>query len=156
SLNGSNTLAVSGASLGLQTGFFGDALTALASGAASPNVYFALNPGSLAVTSGRAQASDIEASDRLGTFHTFATRSIMGLLPGAQINGLALFTTDQGPTAHAGDVALFPLSPFSPDTFTTSGLPYAPGVRQQLSPGDILMTRFDGSFTLFATAGDLG
>jgi hypothetical protein len=81
---------------------------------------------------------------------------MMGLLPGDQINGLALFTTDQGPTAHAGDVALFTLSPFSPDTFTTSGLSYAPGVQQQLSPGDILMTRFDGSFTLFAAAGDLG
>jgi len=152
--SGTNVLALSEAQLGLQGGLFGDAVTAIASGDASPFTYFALNAGS-AVLAG-AGADNIYVSDGTGSFSVFASGSQLGIGSDDQVDALALFDADGDGILGAGDYALFSLTAFSPGTFTTSGASYSPGVLGALSPGDVLLTMFNGQFSLYASAGSLG
>jgi PEP-CTERM motif len=136
-LAGANQAAVSGSSLGLVPGFFGDAVTAVGHGIPGTLTYFTLDPSSLHGS----LASDILVSNGGGSFGIFASAAVMGLRSDDQIDGLVL------DVAH--NTALFSLTSFSPSTFTS-------GLGGSLSPGDILETHFTGSFTLFASASQLG
>jgi hypothetical protein len=135
--SGSNQVEVGGPSLGLVPGFFGDAITAVGHGIPGQRTYFTLDPSS----ANGAFASDILESDGGGGFGIFATASSMGLRSDDQIDALLL------DVAHS--TAFFSLTSFSPSTFTS-------GLGGSLSPGDILETQFTGSFTLFASASQLG
>ena len=151
---GTNVLTVSNAALGLQGGLFGDAVTAIDVGDRSPFTYFALNSGS-AVLAGSG-ADNIYVSNGSGSFSTFATGSQIGIGSGDQIDALALFDANRDGILGAGDYALFSLTTFSAGSFTTSGASYNPGVLGTLSPGDVLFTTFNGSFSLYAPAASLG
>ena len=136
-LGGANQVGRGGPSLGLVPGFFGDAITALGHGIPGQLTYFTLDPSS----ANGAFASDILVSDGGGAFGVFATAASMGLRSDDQIDALVLDV--------AQNRALFSLTSFSPSTFTS-------GLGGSLSPGDILETQFMGSFTLFASASQLG
>jgi hypothetical protein len=143
---GSNSLFIHGDQLGLKAGFFGDDLASLAFdfGKPSPNTYFSIDALSASIGPG-VRPGDIFVNS-IGT--QFADHMSLGLGPGDDLDALVLDVEQ--------NIALFSLSPFSPLTFTFTGLPYMPGVPGHLSPADILITHFGGSFSLWAAAADLG
>jgi hypothetical protein len=146
-----NRLFVNEADLGLVPGFFGDDLDALdIDRNPSGTVYFSID--STSATNGFGAgglADDILASNGGGSFGIFCEGvTQMGLTPGDDLDALVL---DVGLR-----VALFSLSSFSPSTFTTTGHSYVPGLKGSLSPADVLMTRCDGQFSLWAPAAALG
>ena len=72
-------------------------------------------------------------------------------------DGLGGFIPEPNGVLDPGlDQALFSLSSFSPSTFTFTGNPYNPGVKEFLSPADILFTDFTGDFSLWASAPEIG
>ena len=74
--------------------------------------------------------------------------SDIGLLAGDDLDGLVYNA--------AQDIALFSLSPFSPSTYTYTGLNYIPCVPLHMSPADVCITLFDHSYSLWATANSIG
>jgi hypothetical protein len=148
---GGNRLLVNETALGLTPGFFGDDLDALDMDRASgPFTFFSVDSLSAANGFGAGDlADDILVSGGGGSFSIFHEGvSEIGLLPGDDLDALILDV--------ALNVALFSLSSFSPSTFTTTGNPYVPGLQRFLSPSDVLFTRFDGRFSLWAPAAALG
>ena len=157
--SGINSLFAGAASLGLATGFFGDAIDGLATSVPSPRfTYFALDALSFSNAFGAGTlASTIQVSRGNGAMGLFAGSAAMGLLPEDRISGLALDDTFEPGVLNPGrDRALITLDPFSPDTFTFTGKTYAAGVKTALSPADVLYTDFSGSFSLWAAAADVG
>lgn len=140
--------------LGLTPGFFGDDLNALSlRGSASPWVYFSIDDLSFSAVS----SADILVSDGSGSFNLFAVAADIGLDSSDDIDGLMLMDVDGDGVLNPGlDMALFSLNTFSPSAYTFTGNSYAPGVAGRLSPADVLFTDFTGSFSLFASAADLG
>ena len=70
---------------------------------------------------------------------------------------MILFDLNLNNKADPGiDKALFSLSTFSSSTFTFTGNSYIPGRQGFLSPADILFTDFTGTFSLWASAADIG
>jgi hypothetical protein len=148
---GGNRLVVNETELGLVAGFFGDDLDALdIDRNPGRTAYFSID--AVSATNGFGAgglADDILASDGGGSFGVFCEGlTQIGLSPGDDLDALVL---DAGQK-----VALFSLTTFSPSTFTTSGSSYVPGLKGSLSPADVLMTRCDGQFSLWAPAAALG
>lgn len=143
-----NAVYLDGEVLGLSPGIFGDDLTALDLGDAGPDVYFTL--GAFSVSLGTTlRPNDILLSPGDGHFELFKTGVLdIGLDPDDEISSLVL-----DPIAGT---ALFSLSPFSPSTFTFTGNDYVAGLGGALSPADILFTDFSGSFSLWASAAEIG
>jgi len=155
----SNTLFINGATLGLTGGFFGDDIDGLTlNSKPTPNTYFAIGRLSASNNFGNGTlASDLLVSAGNGHFAVYATNMMMGLNPRDAIDGLVLDTGNLDQVADPGiDVALFSLDPFSPDTFTFTGLPYIPCVPGHMSPADVCVTDFTGTFSAFASAANLG
>lgn len=153
--SGSNSLFIDEQQLGLTPGFFGDDIDALELDTEPMSfTYFSIDFLSTTNFSstdpfGNPIANDILISSGGGSFGFFALGEIdIGLDPGDDLDALVLDV--------ANNRALFSLSTFSPSTFTFSGNPYVPGVKGFLSPADILITDFTGSFSLFASAADIG
>jgi hypothetical protein len=145
---GTNTLVTEEVALGLTPGLLGDNVSALTYDSGSV-LYFGLGATSAVVTGGGMRAVDIYQSSLGGSFSLFRNGvPQIGLDAADELDGLILL--------NGGTAALFSLSAFSPSAFTSSGLAYAPGVLGQLSPADVLFTNFDGTFSLFAAAADLG
>jgi hypothetical protein len=83
---------------------------------------------------------------------------MMHLDPGDAIDGLVLLDRNLDQSADARiDQALFSLDPFSPDTYTFTGLPYIPCVLGHMSPAYVCFTDFSGALpSLWASACDIG
>jgi hypothetical protein len=149
-LFGDNQLKQDEQTLGLTPGFFGDDLDALSmDGAADPFTYFSVDKNSALNQFGQGGiAADILVSDGSGIYATYATRLMMGLQAGDDIDALALLEEGQlDGTADPGmDRALFSLSSFSP-TVTGGG---------GISPADVLFTDFQGGFGVWKNAADIG
>ncbi|WP_429884790.1 PEP-CTERM sorting domain-containing protein [Geoalkalibacter halelectricus] len=158
-LDGSNQLAILDRSLGLQSGFFSDDLNALEIDTlVYQHIYFSID--FLSASNGFGllpYANDIFIDD-FDPLNPFAFGELhMGLLAEDDIDALVLWDIVGPGVLNPGrDIALFSLSPFSPSTFTDSGLEYIPGLPGHLSPADILITDFTGSYSLWASAWDLG
>ena len=155
----SNALWVRGTELGLQSGFFGDDLDALnLTPQPSTNTYFAIDRLSASNDFGIGQlASDLLVSDGSGLFGVYSSNAMMGLDSGDAIDGLVLWDEALDQVANPGiDTALFSLDPFSPDTFTFTGLSYIPCMPGHMSPADVCFTSFDGTFSLWASAASIG
>ncbi len=154
SSQGSNSLFLTGSSLGLQSGLFGDAIDSVEINPPSgpgATTYFSIDRFSASNGFGSGTlAGDILQSTGDGTFSIYAVGASMGLSAGDVISSLVLNVGPNGPSA------LFTLDAFSPDTFTGSGNAYQAGVAGSLSSADILYTNFDGSFSLYTSAGSLG
>ncbi len=157
---GSNSLFIDEQQLGLMPGFFGDDLDALELDTEpNPWTYFSID--SLSATNGFGTGGlddDILFSDGTGSFQIFAEGiSDIGLGFGDDLDALVLWDVINPGVLDPGlDKALFSLSTFSPSAYTFSGNPYSPGVKGSLSPADILFTAFTGSFSLWASATDIG
>lgn len=154
---GSNRLAISGDRLGLQSGFFGDALTDFNLDVPTQYLYFTLDAFSASITAQR-RPNDIlfSAGDMVSGIFAKGVGNI-GLNIDDEIDALVL--VDRGTVGQLDpgvDQVLFSLSPFSPNTFTYTGMPYLAGAPGQSSPGDVLYSNFDGNFTVFARAEELG
>jgi len=148
-LFGDNEVKRDEETLGLTPGFFGDDLDALSiDGAADPYTYFSVDFHSALNGFGQAGiAADILVSDGNGLYSTYATRLMMGLQAGDDLDALALLEDGElDEVADEGeDKALFSLSSFSP-TVIGGGI----------SPGDVLITDFKGSFTVWKNAAAIG
>ena len=159
---GSNILAIDEEELGLEPGFFGDDLDSLElNSLPMPFTYFSLDFLSATNDFGAAGlADDILISAGDGMFATFADGiTHIGLLPDDDLDALILFdgcTFGELDLKPNCDFALFSVSTFSPSAFTYTGNSYIPGVREFLSPADILFTDFTGDFSLWAKAEDIG
>ena len=166
---GSNSLFIDEQQLGLTPGFFGDDLDALElDSEPNPWTYFSID--SLSATNGYGAgdlANDILISDGSGGFGIFAPGEVqvlpsgdrvgIGLDPFDDLDALVLLDViNPGVLDPRVDLALFSLSTFSSSAYTFSGNPYSPGVKGFLSPADILFTDFTGSFSLWASASDIG
>ena len=147
---GTNLLTLPGNALGLQAGPFGqsddiDGLTF----DQGPLTYFAIDRFSATNGFGAADLqNDILFSNGGGGFGIFAPDASMGLLLGDAIDGLVLDVSAM--------TALLSLDPFSPSTYTFTGLNYLPCVPGHMSPADICITHFQGSYALWASAASLG
>jgi hypothetical protein len=155
----SNALFITAPLLGLTPGFFGDDIDGLnLTSKPSPNTYFAIDRLSATNAFGTGTlASDLLVSAGDGHFAIYATSTMIGLDPRDAIDGLVLWdqALDQIAAPHI-DRALFSLDPFSPDTFTFTGLPYVPCLPGHMSPADVCFTDFTGTFSLWASAAALG
>ncbi len=80
-----------------------------------------------------------------GAYGLFAADFTLGLVPGDDVDALAVWDVAGDLMASPGDYALFSLAPGSP---TLAGF--------GLSAADILVTDFTGAFALYLTAGSLG
>lgn len=93
----------------------------------------------------------------------------MGIENDDDLDALILFDVTPDPNSPLGfipepngsldrglDMALFSLNTFSSSTFTFTGNEYIPGVKEHLSPADILFTDFNFGFSLWAAAPDIG
>lgn len=151
---GSNLLAIDGGGLGLQGGFFGDDLGALGFNfVPGDNTYFSIDYLSASL-SPTIRPGDIFIDHLSQKFAPFAT---LGIDSDDDLDALVLFDIFNHGTLNRGvDIAIFSLHTFSPSTFTGSGTTYIPGVKGHLSPADILITSFTGSFGLFRSAADMG
>ncbi len=154
-----NNLAITGVSIGLTPGFFGDDLDGLNVGSAPrPYTYLAVDRTSASNGFGAGTlASDLLVSAGNGRFGIYASQAMIGLDPFDAIDGLVLADLALDNVADPRvDKALFSLDPFSPDTFTYTGLSYVPCVAGHMSPADVCFTDFTGSFRLWASAADIG
>jgi len=147
---GSNVTYIQEQRLGLQPGFFGDDLDALElDSERDPFVYFTIDR--LSATNGFGVfdlANDILISDASGSFGVYRPDISIGLVPEDAIDGLVLDVRNE--------TALFSLDPFSPSTFISTGLDYVPCLPGHMSPADVCITHFTGSYTLWAAANDIG
>lgn len=155
----SNLLFINERNLGLVPGFFGDDIDGLELDTdPTPYTYFAIDR--LSVTSGfgaSSLASDILVSPGDGNFGIYATFAQIGLDPSDAIDGLVLLDVANDAVANPGaDQALFSVDPFSPDTFTFTGLDYVPCVPGHMSPADVCYTDFTGAFSLWTAAPGIG
>ncbi len=146
---GSNVQFVDEEQLGLEPGFFGDDLDALELDTEpDPFVYFSIDY--LSATNGQGTldlAADILVSDRAGSWSVYAPYWSMGLDEDDDLDALALWDAwvlDTIADANI-DFALFSLDSFSPTVIAGAA-----------NPGDILYTEFDGSFSIWATATEIG
>lgn len=158
-LDGTNKLAILDHSLGLQGGFFGDDLDAMEIDTRDYQfIYFSIDFLSASNGFGLLPFANDIFIDVFDPFNPFAFGELhMGLLAEDDIDALVLWDIiDPGVLTPGRDKALFSLSPFSPSTFTGSGLEYVPGVPGHLSPADILFTDFTGTYSLWASAWNLG
>lgn len=148
-LNGSNSLFATPSSLGLVPGFFGDDVASLAliqSGA--DRAYFSIDLFSTSNILNPGLSASILVSIGAGTFQVFATPADIGLNILDDIDGLVLLDRGRPGILDPGvDLALFSLS-----TFSNSVLP----PNSFVSSADILFTDFQGSYSVFASAADLG
>jgi hypothetical protein len=157
---GSNTLFVDEETIGLEPGFFGDDLDALDLDSSSRQLtYFSID--GLSATNGfgtAGLAGDILISAGTGSFGVFAQGvAHIGLHSDDDLDALVLLDLGtRGQLDPGVDMALFSLSTFSPSAFTFTGNPYLPGVPGFLSPADILVTAFTGSFALAFPAATVG
>jgi hypothetical protein len=156
---GTNALFIPETALGLVPGFFGDDIDALELDTfPNPFIYFTID--ALSATNGFGTgtlAKDILLSTGGGSFSVYADGTLFNLDPFDDLDGLVLDDRFQPGVLNPGiDKALFSLTPFSPSTFTFTGNSYVPGVKGSLSPADILFTDFTGSFSLWASAADIG
>jgi hypothetical protein len=155
-----NLLFIDQQSLGLQPDFFGDDLDALElDSPILPFAYFSIDALSATNAFGAgALAGDVLVSSGNGTFGTFAEGvAHIGLHSDDDLDALVLLDLGVKGRLDPGlDVAWFSLSTFSPSAFTFTGNPYIPGVPGFLSPADVLVTSFTGSFGLLAPAASLG
>jgi hypothetical protein len=148
---GSNRLVIDEEELGLTPGFFGDDVDALELDTEpSPYTYFSID--SLSATNGFGTfdfANDILISAGGSSFDTFAEGvSSIGLDSGDDLDALVLLDLGTFGVLDPGvDMALFSISTFSPSALTSGGI---------YSPADILFTDFTGSFSLWASAVDIG
>ncbi|MFO0967744.1 MAG: hypothetical protein U0793_19455 [Gemmataceae bacterium] len=136
-------------SLGLVPGFFGDDVASLAliqSGA--DRAYFSIDLFSTSNILNPGLSASILVSIGAGTFQVFATPADIGLNILDDIDGLVLLDRGRPGILDPGvDLALFSLS-----TFSNSVLP----PNSFVSSADILFTDFQGSYSVFASAADLG
>lgn len=156
---GSNTLLIPQSALGLQSGFFGDDIDALElDSTPTPYTYFAIDRLSASNGFGTGTlASELLVSAGNGAFSRYASSAMLGLNPLDAIDGLVLRDQALNAVADPGiDRALFSIDPFSPDSFTSTGLDYLPCVPGHMSPADVCMSDFTGSFSLWASAIDMG
>ena len=161
--NQSNTLEYGPGDLGLQGGFFGDDVDALAGRIGDPpasaRTYFSLDLVSItSMNSATKLADNILLSSGAGSWSTFADgETTMGLQANDEIDALLLLDRGVVGTLEPGiDIAVISLSPQSPSTFTATGQAYAAGVVGRLSPADLLRTDFQGGFQLYRPAVHLG
>jgi hypothetical protein len=157
--SGSNQLFIDEEKLKLTPGFFGDDLDALElDSLPTPFTYFSIDK--LSATNGFGTgnlADDILISIGNGSFGTFAPGSTMGIDDTDDLDALILWDVFEPGVLNPGiDMALFSLSTFSTSAFTFSGNSYQAGVKGSLSPADILLTDFSRSFSLWASANDIG
>ncbi|MBI4717414.1 MAG: hypothetical protein HY763_06395 [Planctomycetes bacterium] len=140
----SHAPVVTGLTLGLAPGFFGDDVDAV-----GEPVFFSIDRTSVtSLVRGADFAGHVLVTD--GTnLSVWAAGFQMGLQPGDDIDALLLLNVKNSEMDAGGDVALFSLDPFSPST--TTG-----GQGGQVSPADVLMTRFDGTFHVYRHASQLG
>ena len=141
---GSNTLFTK---LGTTAGFFGDDVDAFdfANNVSSP-LYFSID--SLSASNGfgsGCNAANIYKDNISTVWHGYTS---MGLYCGDDIDALAINLQR--------NIALFSLSSFSASTFTFTGLDYQAGIKDHLSPADILFTDFNGRFSLWKPAATIG
>ena len=157
---GGNAVHLDEEALSLKPGFFRDDLNAYSAAVESgeQKVYFSIDALSASATSAfPTPASVILVSDGSWTSSVFADAAAIGLLPGDDIDALIVLDAGGDGIANAGtDRAVFSLSPFSTSTYLASGAVYAAGLPGSLSPADVLVTNFDGSYELLAAAADLG
>jgi PEP-CTERM motif len=156
--SGSNSLYIDEEQLGLMPGFFGDDLDALElDSEPNPYTYFSIDSLSATNFAMGGLDDDILVSKADGSFKTYADGiTDIGLLANDDIDALVLWDLNLNDQADPGDLALFSLSTFSPSAFTFTGNSYVPGLQGSLSPADILFTNFTGSFSLWASATDIG
>lgn len=87
-------------------------------------------------------------------FGVFAPRPALGLRPGDNVDALAIWDRNVIGTMEAGlDYALFSLDPNSP---TLAGPDMIWGTGDDLSPGDVFLTDFSGTFCLYVQHNWLG
>ena len=157
---GTNVQVIDEESLGLVTGFFGDAINALELDfRPKPFTYFSVDALSASNGFGNGTlANDILISTGNGVFGLYAEgEAHMGLLPFDDLDALVLFDRGRRGRLDPGlDQAWFSVSTFSPSAFTFTGNSYLPGVQLHLSPSDILFTDFTGGFSLAFAAGSIG
>lgn len=161
---GTHTRLIDEADLGLAPGFFGDDLDALAHAPRAPltpsgAIYFSIDAWSQTnlVNFGNRADDILMAFPGSAVFDIFADGSSLGLGPGNDLDALALYDiVNPGVLDPGVDKALFSVSAFSPITYLQSGQGYEAGVPGKLSPGDVLFTDFDGTFSLFRSAASLG
>jgi hypothetical protein len=148
-------LAHDESSLGLTPGFFGSDLDALELDFGfAPFVFFSVDDlSALGI-----HAGNILVSSAAGSFGVYASGiGHIGLLPDDDLDALILLDLGTPGVLDPGiDQALFSLTSFSPSTFTFTGAVYVPGLPGALSPSDVLFTDFTGSYSLFASAAELG
>jgi hypothetical protein len=142
----SNFLVLDEEDLGLQHGFFGDDIDGLERDSdPGSGIYFSID--SLSASNGfgsGALANDIFLN-QFGSVFASGEDDI-GLLPDDDLDALVLDDFDNHGVLDPGiDKALFSLSKFSPSVLSGN-----------FSPGDILITHFTGSFSIFAHAEDIG
>lgn len=154
---GNNSLVIDEEKLGLEGGFFGDDLDALDldTPAAPELIYFSVDYLSFPNLEFQ---DDILVSERDGTFYQYADGAgNIGIDEEDDLDALILWdVVNPGQLDPGIDMALFSLNTFSPSTFTFTGNEYIPGVKEHLSPADVLFTNFTGSFSLWASAPDIG
>ena len=158
SLSSDNQLLNDPSSLGLTPGFFGDGLNSLSSEPSGSLTYFSISAFSASNGFGTGGlSSDILISDGSGSFSVFADGATMGLDEADDIDSLILFDGGTIGQLDPGiDRAIFSLSSFSPSTFTFTGNDYSPGLKGSLSPADLLLTDFSGSFSSCASGPSQG
>lgn len=144
---GTNLLQRDEQALGLKPGLFGDDLDSLAT-VGGPGTYFSIDALSASNGFGAGDlANDIFLDDLMNLYAEGMTH--IGLDPLDDLDALILDDRFQPGVLNPGrDRALFSLTTFSPNTFT-SGL----GL---FSPSDVLFTDFTGRFSRFAAASELG
>src|SRR5262249_8575861 len=116
----------------------GDDITGLSMLPQIIDVYFSLSPGSPTLARLGLSPADILVSGENG-LDIFARASTLGLSSDDQLSGLVLDA--------ANKTALFTISSFSKHATTSGGT---------LNPGDVYKTTFNGSYSVFRTAADLG
>lgn len=145
--SGSNRLVIDEEDLRLVEGFFGDDLNGLELDTNPPPVYFSID----FLSASNGTGAGILANDIFINKFPFiyaVGESDIGLHPQDDLDALALDA--------AANRALFSLSPFSPSTFTFTGLSYSTCIPGHMSPADICLTDFAGGFGPWAAAGDIG
>lgn len=141
--NGSNSLYIDEEQLGLTPAFFGDDLDALELDSEPGHTYFSIDSLSASNGFGMGTLANDIFIDNIHNFFACGEENI-GLDPMDDLDALALWDVFHPGELNPGiDKALFSISTFSTTAFS-------------FSPADILFTDFTGSFSLWASAADIG